>query len=448
MSFIEQIPLIGPTLSYALPFLFVLMIVVFIHEYGHFIVARWCGVASDAFSIGFGPELMGWRDKRGTRWKLSLIPLGGYVKFRGDSDVASGRADETALQQMSEAERAGSFPDASLWRRTAIVAAGPAFNFVLSIVLFAGLALSLGVVGDKPVVGYLTQTGNATKAGFQMNDRLVSVDGKPVGSFADFSTMARDSIGDELTVVVERGGETIEIPYTYLPPVQVQTVRSGSAAANAGIEEGDLIVAVEGKPIRLFTELRDFVTSSEGRPLIVTVERGGETLDLTMSPELREIRDENNEIVTRYLIGITHMASIGIGAPTESTSILGALKTGVQQTWGVLSATVFFLYELIAGRGDVGELGGPIRIAEFSGEAAQAGFDTLIRLTAVLSASIGLINLFPIPVLDGGHLLFYAIEAVRGKPLNERAQEIGLTIGFALIIMLMLFATYNDVIRL
>ena len=448
MSYIDQIPLVGPYLVYAIPFFFVLMIVVFIHEYGHFIVGRWCGVEADAFSIGFGPELFGWNDKRGTRWKLSLIPLGGYVKFRGDADAASARPDEAALSGMSTEERAGSFPAASLWRRALIVAAGPAFNFILSTIIFAGLALALGVAGNKPVVGYLAEDSRASEAGFQLEDRLVSVDGKPVAEFGDFSEIARDAVGKKLTVTVERDGKTQDIPYTYLPPVRVLTVRSDGAAMAAGIEEGDLIVAVEGKPIRLFTELREAVAASKGQPIILTVQRGDETLDLTMTPEMREIRDENGNIVTRYLIGIRHQASLGIGPPPEETGVVDAVTQGAAQTWGVVRMTMVFLYDLIGGREDVAELGGPLRIAEYSGQAAQAGFDRLITLTAILSASIGLINLFPIPVLDGGHLLFYAIEAVRGKPLNERAQEIGLTIGFALIIMLMLFATYNDVIRL
>lgn len=448
MSFLEQIPLIGPYLGYAIPFLIVLTIVVFVHEYGHFIVARWCGVASEAFSIGFGPELFGWRDKRGTRWKFSAIPLGGYVKFRGDTDAASTRPDTEALEAMTDQERAGAFPTASLPRRSAIVFAGPAFNFILSILLFAVLALSIGVSGERAEVGYLEKGGEAEKAGFQLGDKLLEIDGQAVGSFPEFHQEIRESIGEERIVKIERDGGVIEIPFTFQPPIAVQTVRSGSAAGRAGIEPGDLIVAVNGKPIRLFDELREAVTASEGAPVDLTLERDGKTLDVTATPEMREIRDENGNIVTRYLLGVTHTAFMGVGAPAESTGIIDALKIGVEQTWNILTMTVFFLYELIAGRGDVGELGGPLRIAEFSGQAAQAGLDSLIRLTAVLSASIGLINLFPIPVLDGGHLLFYAIEAVRGKPLNERAQEIGLTIGFALIVMLMLFATYNDVIRL
>lgn len=448
MSFIEQIPLIGPLASYIIPFFIVLMVVVFIHEYGHYKVAQWCGVKSDAFSIGFGPELFGWQDKRGTRWKLSAIPLGGYVKFRGDADPSSGSVDEEALKQMTDEERAGSFPAASLPRRAAIVAAGPFFNFVLAAVLFAGIAYSVGVPTDKPFVDEVEEGSIAEEAGFAVGDRFLTIDGQEISKFSDLNSAVRASNGKVVTVDVERGGDTVTLPFTFIPPMTIEAVRTDGAAAAAGIEAGDILLSLDGEKIISFEGLRETVMESRGKPIEVTLDRDGEILDVSLTAEMREIRDENNNIVTRYFIGVTHVSSLGMFPPLENASLLESGKTGVTQTWGVLSGTVFFLYELFAGRGDVGDLGGPIRIAEFSGEAAQQGASSLIYLMAVLSASIGLINLFPIPVLDGGHLLFYAIEAVRGKPMNERVQEIGLTIGFALIVSLMLFATYQDVGRL
>ncbi len=448
MSFIEQIPYVGPLASYVIPFFVVLMVVVFIHEYGHYKVAQWCGVQSDAFSIGFGPELFGWMDKRGTRWKLSLIPLGGYVKFRGDADAASGTADADALENMTEEQRAGSFPAASLPRRAAIVAAGPIFNFILAAFLFAGTAYFIGLPSDKTQIEEVEKDSLAAEAGFMAGDELLSVDGKPISKFSEFGQAARGSNGETVTVEVDRDGDTVTVPFTFIPPITVQTVRTDGAAAEAGIEAGDLILSVDGKKITFFSDLRDAITASEGKPIAMVIERNGETLEISATPEMREMRDENNNIVTRFLLGVTHSSSLGLWPVFEEATILDAAQTGVERTYGVLSGTMFFLYELFAGRGDVGDLGGPIRIAEFSGDAAQQGFASLITLMAVLSASIGLINLFPIPVLDGGHLLFYAIEAVRGKPMNERIQEIGLTIGFALIVSLMLFATYQDVIRL
>jgi len=448
MSFIEQIPYIGPIAYYIIPFFIVLMVVVFIHEYGHYKVAQWCGVHSDPFSIGFGPEIFGWKDKRGTRWKLSLIPLGGYGKFRGDADAASGTVDEEAMQEMTEEEREGSFPSASLPRRAAIVAAGPIFNFILAAVLFAGLAYTIGLPTDEPVVDEIQKGTSAETAGFEAGDRLLSVDGKEIAAFSELNQAARAANGATLSVEVDRSGDVVTLPFAFTPPITVETVRTDGAAAEAGIESGDLIVSIDGKKVVVFEDLRDAVTASEGKPIAITLNRDGELIEVSATPEMREMRDENNNIVTRYLLGVTHSSSLGIWPPLENATLLESAETGVKRAYGVLSATLFFMYELIAGRGDVGDLGGPIRIAEFSGQAAEAGTSSLIGLMAVLSASIGLINLFPIPVLDGGHLLFYAIEAVRGKPLNERAQEIGLRIGFALIISLMVFATYNDVIRL
>jgi len=349
---------------------------------------------------------------------------------------------------MTDEQRAGSFPAASLPRRAAIVAAGPIFNFILAAVLFAGTAYAIGLPTDKTVIDEVEKGSLAEEAGFFAGDELLTVDGKPISKFSEFGRAARDSSGEVVSVEVDRDGDTVTIPFTFVPPITVQTVRTDGAAAEAGIEPGDLILSVDGQKIRLFNDLREAVTASEGKPILIGLERNGETIELSATPEMREMRDENNNIVTRYLLGVTHSSSLGMWPPLESASALDAAKTGVERTYSVLSGTVFFLYELIAGRGDVGDLGGPIRIAEFSGDAAQQGFSSLITLMAVLSASIGLINLFPIPVLDGGHLLFYAIEAVRGKPMNERVQEIGLTIGFALIVSLMLFATYQDVARL
>ncbi len=448
MNFLEQIPVIGPAAYYIIPFFIVLMVVVFIHEYGHYKVAQWCGVKSDAFSIGFGPEIFGWQDKRGTRWKLSLIPLGGYVKFRGDADASSGSVDQEALAAMSDEERKGSFPAASLPRRAAIVAAGPVFNFILAAILFAGLAYSVGLPTDDPVIDGVEEGSAAESAGFKAGDRILSVDGNAVSGFGELNRAARSAGGQPVAVEVDRGDVTKVISFRFIPPIEVQTVRSDGAAAEAGIEPGDIIVSVSGEPIVLFDDLRNAIAASEGNPVPIKLNRDGKILEVTAKPELREIRDENNEIVTRYLLGVTHGSTLGIWPPLENASLLDAAQTGVERTYGVLSGTLFFLYELVAGRGDVGDLGGPIRIAEFSGEAANAGTSSLIGLMAVLSASIGLINLFPIPVLDGGHLLFYAIEAIRGKPMSERVQEIGLTIGFVIIIALMVFATYNDVIRL
>lgn len=448
MGLIEQIPIIGPAAYYLLPFLLVLGVVVAVHEYGHYIVAKWCGVHSDVFSLGFGPELFGWVDKHDTRWKVCLIPLGGYVKFRGDADAASAQEDSEAMANLTEEQLAASFPRASLPRRAAIVAAGPIFNFVLAAFLLAGVAMIAGVQSNNPVVGTVIEETEGAKAGFLENDRIITVDGVPVEEFSDFSSKVADETGQTYQVEIERDGARQVIPFTYKPAIILSRVTSGSAAADAGIEDGDEIVSIDGEEIDVFQQLRDAVIAAEGGSLEIGVRRNGEPFTFTLTPRETEIRDGDGEIVTRWLIGVQTSQSFGLGSQLERLGPVEALSHGVRGTTNVITNTLFFIYEMFAGRGDVSDLGGPIRIAEVSGDAAGNGFADLIQLMAILSASIGLINLFPIPVLDGGHLLFYAIEAIRGKPMNARMQEVGLTIGLALIVMLMVFATYNDVMRL
>ena len=448
MGLIEQIPVIGPMAYYILPFLLVLGVVVAVHEYGHYIVAKWCGVHSDVFALGFGPELFGWYDKKGTRWKVCLIPLGGYVKFRGDADAASAQTDEGAMATMPEEELAASFPRASLARRAAIVAAGPIFNFVLAILLLAGIAMVSGVQSDKPIVGTVVEDMESAKAGFMTGDRIISVDGEPVVSFREFARKVVDEAGSAYDVVIERDGERDVISFNYEPAITLSRVISNGAAAEAGIEEGDEVVSINGERVRVFQDLRDAVLATEGEPLAIGVIRDGVELDFTLAPRMTETRNSDGDVVTLWLIGVEGASSFGMGSELERLGPIAALQHGATGTANVIGNTLYFVYDLFAGRGDTADLGGPIRIAEVSGDAAADGFSSLVQLMAILSASIGLINLFPIPVLDGGHLVFYAIEAVRGKPMNERMQEIGLTIGLVMIVMLMVYATYNDVMRL
>jgi regulator of sigma E protease len=360
-----------------LPFLFVLSLVVFFHELGHFLVARWCGVRILVFSIGFGPELAGFFDRYGTRWKISAIPLGGYVKFFGDESAAS-TPDSDRLLQMTEKERAESFFFQNVWKRAAIVAAGPVANFILAIGIFAGIFMLYGM-----------QTMSA----------------------------------------------------------RVDEVQLDSPAATAGFEPGDLVVAIDGQKISSFADMQRIVADSAGETLSVTVERNGGQVVLKATPLLHEDKDIFGNVRRIGLLGIKRSPGPG-DVKYEPVSPPRAVLLGVQETWFVVDKTLTYIGHVIIGREAANQLGGPIRIAQMSGQVASISFAALVHLAAVLSVSIGLLNLFPIPLLDGGHLLFYSIEAMRGRPLSEKAQEVGFRIGFAIVIMLMIFATFNDIVHL
>lgn len=362
--------------GYLVPFLFVLTVVVFIHELGHFLVGRWCGVGVTAFSIGFGPELIGWNDRHGTRWKLSAIPLGGYVKFAGDMNGAS-IPDAESLARLSPAERAVSFHHQNVAKRAAIVAAGPIANFLLAILVFTGITYVSG---------------------------------------------------------------------RYVLAPRIEAVQPGTAAERAGFAPGDLVQSINGRPISSFSDMQRIISSSAGDVLTVVVDRQGAPMILQATPDVRE---------TETPFGKQRIGLLGLQGSRDPADVkqvtygpLQSLGVGVYETWYVVERTFDYLGKLITGRESADQLSGPIRIAQVSGQVATlGGIGALISLVAVLSVSIGLINLFPIPLLDGGHLLFYGIEAARGRPLSERAQEIGFRIGLAIVVMLMLFATWNDLVH-
>jgi regulator of sigma E protease len=357
--------------EYLIPFLVVLSVLVFVHELGHFWVARRCGVKVEVFSIGFGREIFGWNDRHGTRWKVSWLPLGGYVKMFGDSDVASAPSAEAA--EMSPEDRSRSFFHKTLGQRAAIVIAGPAANFLLAIVLLAGMFAFVGQ------------------------------------------------------------------PFT---PPEVGGVLPGSAAELAGIQAGDRIAAIDGSRIERFEDIQRIVQLNLDRRLAMTVERGGTTVELDVAPVVIEETDRSGNVVRVARLGIR-----GQGMAFKKHNPAEAVWRAAQETWNQTAGTLKALGQMIGGSRGTEELGGPIRIAKMSGEVAQGGIGSLLLFMAVLSINLGLINLFPIPMLDGGHLVLYAAEAVRGRPLPPRAVEYGFRIGFALVISLMVFATWNDLVH-
>lgn len=359
--------------GYILPFVIVLSLLVFVHEMGHYLAGRWSGIRVLAFSIGFGPELAGFTDSHGTRWKLSLIPLGGYVRFFGDAD-ASSLPDAAGIKTLSPAEAAQTMAGAALWKRAVTVAAGPVANFLLAIVIFA---------------------------------TLFGIYGKPVAD-----------------------------------PV-VAEVKAASAAERAGVLPGDVLVALDGSKVTTFDDVRRYVSVRPDLSIIVTVRRQDQTLDLPMVPQRTEITDQFGNKMEIGVIGIVTDQQSG-NFRIEPLTPVQAVGEGFVQTWQVVTGTGDYLWNVVTGRMKADQLGGPIRVAQASGQMATLGVAALLQLAAVLSVSIGLLNLMPVPVLDGGHLMFYAIEAIRGKPASPAVQEIAFRIGFALIMMLMVFATWND----
>ncbi len=447
--------------DYVVPFLVVLSILVFVHEYGHYIVARWNGVRVDVFSIGFGKELFGFTDKAGTRWKFSLLPLGGYVKMHGDADASSSTVDhEAAIDQ-------DSFPAKNVFQRMSIIAAGPLAN-----ILFAALALAvLFMVVGRPFtpasVGNVTEDSPAAVAGLMPFDRVVAVDGDEIASFEELRTIERESAGVELSLTIERDGQVLDLAMTPatvmredvrldqtfelgelgigppLTPADVANVRPDGAAAEAGLQAGDRIVAVDGEQLVSFEDLQAIVSKSADVELLFSVERDGSTLDIPITPRSVEITDERSGETT--VIGL-----IGVERPLPPLHRVGpvtALIDGTKETWRLTTLILGAVWQLISGNGSTDDLGGPIRIAQITGELTKDGLFPAVMFTVMLSINLGLINLFPIPVLDGGHLVMLLIELVRGKPLNERSQEIAFRFGLALVLTLMVFATLQDLSR-
>ena len=362
-----------------LPFLFVLTIVVFIHELGHYWIGRLCGIGANVFSIGFGPEIIGFNDKRGTRWRLSLIPLGGYVKFIGDMNAASTTSSSyDPNADLSPAQLEQAFHNKSVWKRAATVAAGPIANFILAIVIFSFVFTFYGRNVADPVIAEITED---------------------------------------------------------------------SAAAIAGLKPGDKFLALDGIEVSQFSDVQRYVTPRSDTPIKMSILRDNQEVTLVVTPKRLEIEDNFGNKIEHGVIGVINNAEVG-NFRLEKYNIGQATWLGIKETWYIVERTGGYLAGVVTGREKADQIGGPIRVAQVSGQVATLGIGALFNLTAILSVSIGLLNLLPVPVLDGGHLMFYAAEAIRRKPLSEKTQEFGYKIGFALILSLMFFATWNDVTNL
>jgi len=474
--------------TYLIAFPLVILLVVTVHELGHFWAAKACGVAIDRFSIGFGKPIAMWRDKSGVQWQLGWLPLGGYVRFAGDDNAASVPDQDDLKSLRGEIERregreavARYFHFKPLWQRAIIVVAGPVANFLLAILLFAVMAGVFGDVVRRPIVTGVNAGSPAAAAGFRQGDVIVSADGRKLKSFEDVDLYAMLRSDLPIRFEVQRDGQPLTLTATpalrdipdglggtqkggvlgFGVPAVVDQVAPGSAAEIAGFRRGDVVQRADGKAISSFQDLVGYVKQRGGVPIAFDVYRGGETVRLVATPVLGEAPGAGGKTERRPLLGLQQTLPRQYIERIRYNPI-EAVGVGVSRTWGVIDTTVYYLGRMIRGQVSADQISGPLGIAKTSGQVAQAGAANgtslptvilgvcvaLLSLSAFLSVSIGFMNLLPIPVLDGGHLLFYAYEAVAQRPLGARLQAAGYRVGLALLLGFMLFATWNDLQRL
>ena len=445
MDIFALIPQFGGVIWTIIFFIVALSVIVAIHEYGHYIVGRWSGIHADVFSLGFGPILWSGHDKRGTRWQIAALPFGGFVKFAGDANAASGK-NEAAMEAVAADPKAlrRTMHGAPLWARALTVAAGPAFNFALSILIFALLAMNTGQIKEPTTVAALAPHPLQERC-LQPGDILISVAGQSL-QLSDGETYQEFTqslpLEPQITYQVERDGREIDVTDIYYFPPLVGGVQPQSAAIAAGLEPGDLIQAVDGQEIFAFQQLREVVIASEGRALDLTVWRDGEVLQKTLSAKRVDMPSPDGGFETNWLIGI--FAGELFEPETERLGVVPAIVAGGERIGSIVSGSLSGLWHMVAGNISSCNLSGPVGIAQVSGQMASQGTLNFINFIAVLSVAVGLLNLFPVPALDGGHLVFYAYEAVTGRPPSDGALRILMTVGLAMVLSLMFFALYND----
>lgn len=437
-------------------------LLVTVHEYGHFWVARRCGVKVLRFSIGFGKPLYTRKDRHGTEFVVAAIPLGGYVKMLDEREG-----------EVAEAELAQAFNRKSVGQRIAIVVAGPAANFLFAIFAY-WLMFVTGVTSLAPVIGGVTPDSLAAKAGFHAQHEIVSVDGVTTPSWQKVSMQLLNHIGESDAIEVQVrtfGGEAqqnLSIPLQawlvdadvpdvlaglgvqpFRPevPARVGVVVANSAAERGGLQKDDLIVAVDGSSMRDWFALVKYLEVRPNEAVVLTIERSGQEMlkQITLGSVERE---EDKRTVGRLGVGPQSFEWPDEMRRDASYSLLGAFPEALQQTWDMTSLILVSLKKMLLGQISLKNLSGPITIAQVAGDSVERGLETFLKFLAYLSISLGIINILPIPLLDGGHLMYYLAELVRGKPVSEKIQMLGLRLGIGIIMTLMFFALYNDLTRL
>ena len=437
----QFVPMFGNFAFMIAAFVVALSVIVAIHEYGHYIVGRWCGIHADVFSLGFGPVVYSRVDKRGTKWQVAALPLGGYVKFMGDANAASVGSEG----EVAEVDLRKTMLGAPLWARTATVAAGPVFNFVLAIAIFAGSIMYQGRSAEPLTFGELRPLPASFSSDLRAGDVMVAVEGVLFND-PDRTEAVTDlvPVKDRLDYSILRDGDELTINGPYYFPTSVASVSPRSAADDADIKINDVITAINGEPVFAFVQLQETVLAADGAPLDFTLWRDGETIEKTIAPRRVDLPLPEGGFETRWLIGIT--GTIFFEEKTEAVGVFEAVSLGAQGLWTTVTTSLSAMKHILVGQISTCNLSGPVGIAETSGSMAEQGAQSFIWFIGALSAAVGLMNLFPIPVLDGGHLVFYAYEAVTRRKPSDRAIQVFMFMGLSLILSLMTFTILNDAI--
>lgn len=442
MDLISLIPQFGNLAFTIAAFVGAIVVIVFVHEFGHYIVGRWCGIRAEVFSLGFGPVLWARHDKHGTKWQLAAIPFGGFVKFFGDSNAASGKDTEVA-SSLSEEELRSTMHGAPLWARALTVAAGPFFNFALAVVVFVALAFSQGNVREPLTVGELLPLPHGTYD-LRAGDEILAIEGTNIEKLADMAGLS-DSLPLQETLIytIRRNDRILDVtgPFTYPPLVNFLVPRS--AAYDAGITVGDVIAEIDGEPIIAFRELKEAVETSGGKDLELTLWNDGDYRNVTLSPRRSDELQPDGSYITNWRIGV--VLDFVFEPKTELLSVGEALEYGFSQVWGIIESSLSGIYHVIIGTISTCNLSGPIGIAETSGAMASQGIADYVYFIAFISSAVGLMNLLPVPVLDGGHLVFHLYESIAGRPPNDQVFRLLMSLGLAVLLSFMVFAVTNDV---
>ncbi|MEM0934874.1 MAG: RIP metalloprotease RseP [Pseudomonadota bacterium] len=447
MDITSLIPTFGGLLWTLAAFIVALSIIVAVHEYGHYIVGKWTGIKAEVFSIGFGPVLLSRVDRHGTRWQFAALPLGGYVKFLGDASAASDKAADD-YDQLPEADKRHTMHGAPLYARALTVAAGPVFNFILSIIVFGAISMVQGVAKEPVEIAAVKPLPSEMQR-LEVGDTVLAIGGVEAQTTAQFAEAIEAlPVAPSVTYTVERGGNVIDVDAAHPFPPLIVGLTPRSAAMDVGLQRGDVIRAVDGEEIIAFRQLQEIVAEAEGRALQLDVWRprangtGGDILEFALAPRPVDLPLEEGGFERRWLIGITGGQAYDLA--TETSGPLQAVGYGINQTWFIMTSSLSGLWHMITGAISTCNLSGPIGIAETSGQVASQGTMSFIWFIAVLSTAVGLLNLFPIPVLDGGHLVFHAYEAMTGRPPSDRALRGLMAVGLTLMLTLMVFAVGND----